>query len=505
LKRGPNRKTAKSATFARLFGLANPGWGIATPACKSACKGGPRPAGCPVWVIVLPFSHAAMPDQPPSAAASPQAPGSTRVALRGDLLDFTADPGWAPPREARGVRLRPDHWLLMVDGRIAGVQGESPDGSWQRVDHRGRLVLPGFIDTHVHMPQLDVIASYGTALLDWLNTYTFPAEQRYASPEVAHAGAERFVAALLAHGTTAAVVFPTVHKVSCEALFAAARTRGMRMIAGKCLMDRHAPDGLRDTVDEAERDCTDLIARWHGRDRLAYARTVRFAASSSAEQMAMAGRLLAAHPGTYMQTHVAENTDEVRWVAELFPRSRSYLDVYHGHGLLNERAVLAHGIWLDDADRAVLAATGAQIAHSPSSNLFLGSGLMDWRALEEAGARVSLASDVGGGTSLSMLRTAADAYKIQALRGVRLSAWKALYTATLGAARALGLAHEIGSFEAGRLADVVVWDWAVGPLAEHRQSVARELHERVFAWMTQGDERNVVATWVAGGVVHERR
>jgi guanine deaminase len=434
----------------------------------------------------------------------PTPPVPHRMALRGDLLDFTADPQWGPPQQAAGVRFRPDHWLLVADGRIAGVQGEAPDPSWLRVDHRGKLVLPGFIDTHVHMPQLDVIASYGTALLDWLNTYTFPAEQRYADPEVARAGAERFADALLAHGTTAAVVFPTVHKVSCDSLFAAAQARGMRMVAGKCLMDRHAPDGLRDTVDEAERDCVDLISRWHGRDRLAYALTVRFAASSTAAQMAMAGRLLAAHPGTYMQTHVAENTDEVRWVAELFPQARSYLDVYAGHGLLNERAVLAHGIWLDDADRAVLAQSGAQIAHSPSSNLFLGSGLMDWRALEAAGAAVSLASDVGGGTSLSMLRTAADAYKIQAMRGVRLSAWKALYTATRGAARALRLDGEIGSFDAGRVADVVVWDWAVGAVAQHRHAVARELHERVFAWMTQGDERNVVATYVAGRGVYAR-
>jgi guanine deaminase len=278
----------------------------------------------------------------------------------------------------------------------------------------------------------------------------------------------------------------------------------MRLIAGKCLMDRHAPDGLRDTVDEAERDCVDLIQRWHGQGRLAYALTVRFAASSTAAQMDMAGRLLAAYPGTYMQTHVAENTDEVRWVAELFPEARSYLDVYARHGLLNERAVLAHGIWLDDVDRAVLAAAGAQIAHSPSSNLFLGSGLMDWPALEAAGGRVSLASDVGGGTSLSMLRTAADAYKVQALRGARLSAWKALYTATLGAARGLGLSHEVGSFEPGCVADVVAWDWAVGEVAAHRQAVARDLHERVFAWMTQGDERNVVATFVAGTLVHER-
>ena len=423
---------------------------------------------------------------------------ATRVALRGDLLDFTADPGFAAPAQAAGVRFRPDHWLLVEDGRIAGVQAEAPGPGWDRVDHQGRLVMPGFIDTHVHSPQLDVIASYGTALLEWLDTYTFPAERRHADPVVAAAGAERFLDALLAHGTTSAVVFPTVHKASAEALFVGAERRGMRVIAGKVLMDRHAPDGLRDDVPQAERDCIDLIGRWHGRGRLAYALTVRFAPTSSPAQMHMAAALLAAHPGTYMQTHVAENRDEVRWVAELFPEARSYLDVYHRHGLLGERAVLAHGIWLDDTDRALLRETGAQIAHSPSSNLFLGSGLFDWLAAEGQGAHVSVASDVGGGTSLSMIRTLADAYKVAAMRGVKLTAWKALYGATRGAARALHLDHEIGSLEPGRHADIAVWDWASTPLMQHRVDLAQDLHEKLFAWMTLGDERLLRTAWVAG-------
>ncbi|HEU4460676.1 MAG TPA: guanine deaminase [Methylibium sp.] len=429
---------------------------------------------------------------------------TSRLALFGDLLDFTADPGFAPPAEMRGVRWRPGHWLLIEQGRIAGVQAEAPDAGWQRIDHRGRLVMPGFIDTHVHGPQLDVIASHGLALLDWLNTYTFPAEQRHADPAVAAAGAALFLDALLAHGSTAAVVFPTVHKVSAEALFAAAGERGMRLVAGKVLMDRHAPDGLRDDVVQAERDCLELIARWHGRQRLAYAVTVRFAASSTPAQLAMAGRLCRDDPTLYMHTHVAENLDEVRWIGELFPEARSYLDVYHRHGLLHERAVLAHGIWLDAADRALLADTGAQIAHAPSSNLFLGSGLFDWQAAVACGHKVSIASDVGGGTSLSMLRTLADAYKVQALRGVRLGAWKALHAATRGAAEALGLAAEIGHFDVGATADLCVWDWAVGPVARHRDALAlgradgTALHERVFAWMTLGDERNLVETRVAG-------
>ena len=219
----------------------------------------------------------------------------------------------------------------------------------------------------------------------------------------------------------------------------------------------------------------------------------------------MAGALLKRHPGLYMQTHVAENRAEVAWIAQLFPQARSYLDVYHHHGLLNQRAVLAHGIWLDDVDRALLADSGAQVAHSPSSNLFLGSGLFDWQATDAAGAAVSLASDVGGGTSLSMVRTMADAYRVQALRGVRLSAFKALHTATLGAAQALRLDQEIGSLEAGRVADLTVWDWAVGPLATSRDALARDLHERLFAWMMLGDERNLVITLVAGRTQFKRR
>lgn len=423
----------------------------------------------------------------------------TRVALRGDLLDFTDTPEWAVV-DSSAVRFRADHWLLIEDGRITGVQaGEQlPDARWTQHDHRGKLLLPGFIDTHVHSPQIDIIASYGTELLDWLNTYTFPAEMRFADPAESQAGAARFLDALLASGTTSAVVFPTVHKVSVDALFAGASARGMRLITGKVLMDRNAPAGLCDDVTNAEADCIDLIDRWHGKERLAYAVTVRFAPTSTPAQLTMAGRLCAAYPTTYMQTHVAENRDEVRWVKELFPEARSYLDVYTQAGLMHSRSVLAHAVWLDDNDRAVMRDTGALIAHSPSSNLFLGSGLFDWRAALQANVAVSMASDVGGGTSLSMQRNLADAYKIQALNGQRLTAWKALYAATLGSAEALGLADEIGSFEIGRTADVCVWDWASGPVAQRRDAMATGLHERVFAWLTLSDERNLVCTYVAG-------
>lgn len=433
-------------------------------------------------------------------------PHTTRRALRADLLDLDGDPGLGAP-DAGAVRHRPDHWLLIDGDRIVDALpgDQAPGDDWAREDHRGRLLLPGFIDTHVHSVQLDVIASYGTELLDWLERYTFPAERRHGDAAHADAQAATFVDALLAHGSTTAVVFPSVHAASVDALFGAAQRRGMRLVAGKVLMDRHAPADLRDDAAHAEAVCEALIARWHGVDRLAYAVTPRFAATSTPEQLALAGALLQRHAGLYMQTHVAENRAEVAWIGELFPEARSYLDVYHRHGLLNERAVLAHGIWLDDTDRRVLADSGAQIAHSPSSNLFLGSGLFDWQAMAAAGAEVSLASDVGGGTSLSMIRTMADAYRVQALRGVRLSAFKALHAATRGAAQALQLDHEIGSLERGRMADVTVWDWAVGPVAAPRDALARDLHERLFAWMMLADERNLVTTLVAGRTQYKRR
>ncbi|MEK8033595.1 guanine deaminase [Ideonella sp. DXS29W] len=428
----------------------------------------------------------------------------TRIALQGDLLDFTSAPS-LDDTASPAVRYRPDHWLLIGDdGRISAVQAEPPPADWPRERHPGRLILPGFIDTHVHSAQVDVLGAYGTALLDWLEQHTFPAERRMADPAHAAQISALFLDGLLAAGTTAAMVFPTVHVASVDALFSAAQARGMRLIAGKVLMDRHAPAFLRDDVAQSERDNLDLIARWHGRDRLAYAVTPRFAPTSTDAQLAMAGALMSAAPGLYLQTHVAENTDEVRWVAELFPQARSYLDVYRHFGLLGPRAMLAHGIWLDADDRAMLAHHGASISHCPSSNLFLGSGLFDWAATRHAGAAVTLGTDVGGGTSLSMPRTLADAYQVQALSGRRITAWALLHAATRGAAQALHLGHEIGSLEPGLQADLVVWDRAANPVEARRQSVARDLHDAVFAWLTLGDERHVVSTRVAGVERHRR-
>jgi len=432
---------------------------------------------------------------------SPVHPTAHRIALFGDLLDISAPPPAGQPLDAPpvGVRWRPAHWLLVEDGRIHAVQTEAPDATWTRHEHPGRLILPGFIDTHVHAPQLDVIASYGTELLDWLNRYTFPTELAWGDPAVAQAGCEAFVHQLLRHGTTSALVFPTVHKGSVDALFSAAQARGMRLLAGKCLMDRHAPPGLLDTVDSAERDSLDLIQRWHGQGRLAYAHTVRFAPTSTEAQLALAGELLAAHPGTYLQTHVAENRAEVEWVRSLFPFARSYLDVYAQHELLGPRSVLAHGIWLDPEDRVRLRETGAVIAHCPTSNTFLGSGLFDWRGHAERGVRLSVATDVGGGTSLSLQRTLAQAYQVAALQGQRLDAYTLLHAATAGNAEALGLAQEIGRLEPGLVADLAVWRWCDDDsVLAQRLARAESLHDRLFAWLMLGDERLLVQTHVAG-------
>jgi len=424
-----------------------------------------------------------------------------RIAILGDLLDIEQAPPPGTPLDEipAGVRWRPAHWLLIEDGRISAVQAEAPDASWPRDERPGQLILPGFVDTHVHAPQLDVIASYGTELLDWLQRYTFPAETAWADPAVAAAGSALFLDQLLAHGTTSALVFPTVHKTSVDALFGAALQRGMRLISGKCLMDRHAPPALCDTVASGERDTLALLAAWTGKGRLAYAHTVRFAPTSSEAQLRLAGELHAASPGSYVQTHVAENRAEVDWVRELFPGYRSYLDVYERHGLLTAQTTLAHGIWLDADARARLRDTRAVIAHSPTSNLFLGSGLFVWRGRASDGMRLSIASDVGGGVSLSMQRTLAAAYQVAALQGQRLDAFTLLHAATRGNAASLQLDQEIGRLEPGLVADVVAWDWAEpGSVLAHRLGRANSLHEKLFAWLMLGDERLLRRTWVAG-------
>lgn len=428
-------------------------------------------------------------------------------AIRGSILHFLDDPG--EEGRAGSYEYLEDGLLVIEDGHVSGLGPARellprlPPGA-AVADCSGKLVLPGFVDAHLHCVQTDVIASYGTRLLEWLEHHTYPAEGAFADPAHAREVADFFADELLRNGTTTALVMGSVHAASVEAMFEVAESRGMRLIAGKLLMDRNCPEGLRDTAESGYADSRALIARWHGRGRLRYAISPRFAPTSSAAQLAAAGRLAREHPDVYVHTHLAENEEEVAWVRRLFPERRSYADVYDHYGLLRRRSVLAHGIWLDGADRTRLAAAGAALVHCPSCNLFMGSGLFDLRRAREAGIAVGLGTDVGGGTSFGLLAVLHDAYKVAQLRGYALSPLTAFYLATLGGARSLDLEDRIGSFQRGREADAVVLDPGATALLARRTRGTPDLAQRLFALMMLGDDRAVAATWVMGRPVHSR-
>ncbi len=429
--------------------------------------------------------------------------------LRGPLFTCLDDPGEDAVPLAGATRYLEDGAIWIVDGHIHAVEpfdalADRLPVDIEIVDYRDKLMMPGFIDSHVHYVQLDIMASYGRELLDWLNDYTFPAECRFADAEYARAGAERFLDEMLRVGTTTAQVFCSSHPISVDSFFAAAQRRQLRMIAGKVLMDRHAPDALTDDTLGGVRDSERLIADWHGRDRLDYTLTPRFAPTSTREQLDAVGGVLRNAPDLYLQTHLSENRGEIAWVAELFPESRDYLDVYERHGLVGPRSTFAHGIHLNGEQRRRLAQGGANIAFCPTSNLFLGSGLMDRLACREAGLMTSLASDVGGGTSLSGLGTLQGAYQVGALLGQALTGWQGFYRLTLGNARALHLDDRIGSLQPGFEADIAVLDPESTPLMARRLSQATTLAERLFAMMMLGDDRTVAATWANGRLVHQR-
>ncbi len=425
-------------------------------------------------------------------------------ALRASIMHCLADPGEGSDPATWEYF---DDGLLLVDGGHIVNAGDAttlmrdlPADTPVR-DFTGKLIVPGFIDCHVHFPQLDIIGSYGAQLLDWLNQYAFPEEAKFADAAHAREVAQAFVDELLANGTTTALVFGTVHAHSADAIFEAAEQKGMRLIAGKVLMDTNCPKDLRDDPESAYAESKALIERWHGKGRLGYAITPRFALTSSPEQLGAAGRLAAEYPDVWVHTHLAENMDEVEEIARLFPDSRSYLDVYEQFGLLRERAVFAHCLHMDDADRASMASHGGAAAFCPTSNLFLGSGLFDLASMRAAGVRCGLGTDVGGGTSLSIPRTASEAYKVLHLQEHALPATRALYLATLGAAEALYLDDKLGNFAPGKEADFVVLDYAGSNLTRRRTAAARTIEEKLFALITLADDRNIAATYVNGEAV----
>ena len=421
--------------------------------------------------------------------------------FRSALLRFADD----------GTALFDNDGLLAVGPDAQGRQRVLAAGAWSDMAPRfgsgpvehlpGRIIAPGFVDMHIHFPQTDVIGSPADGLLPWLENYTFPHEKRFVAPDYSAQVAQFFIAELLRNGVTTALAFATSHPASAEALFVEAQHHQMRLITGKVLQDRHSPDGVRDDTEQSLIDTEALIQRWHGVDRLGYAITPRFAPTSTPEQLRGAGELAARYPGVWIQSHVAENLDEIRWAHELFPASRSYLSVYDDFGLLRERAVYAHCIHLDEHDRALMRDTGAVAAVSPTSNLFLGSGFFDYAEADRVGMGYGLASDVGGGTSFSPFHTMLAAYYVgregQAKRGLSLSPQHLWWQHTAGAARALGLAGVVGNLQPGCEADFIVLNPQATPLLARRTAQAGNIDELLFAMIVLGDDRLVEKTVIS--------
>lgn len=422
-------------------------------------------------------------------------------AIRGRILNFLRTPAGAG--DAQSYRYIEDGIILVKDGRVEAVGPADQLTARLSVTtpvehHADALILPGFIDPHIHYPQTQVIASYGAQLLEWLEKYTFVEEQKFGDPEHAARNAEFFLDELARNGTTTALVYCSAHPASADALFTAAHRREAGMIAGNAIMNRNGPPGLLEPARNAIADSRDLIRRWHGTGRQRYAVTPRFAITSTAEQLAAAGALLDEFPTVLMQTHLAENHNEIATVKRLFPEDQSYTAVYDRFGLLGPRSLMGHCIHLDDAEVALMRDTHSVAVFCPTSNLFIGSGLFDYDRLTAAGVRVALATDVGGGTSYSMLRTAAEAYKVMQLQGQNLSALAAFDLMTRGNAAALGLEQEIGTIAPGAFADLVVLDARATHAMAHRMEVARDLEEELFVLMTMGDDRAVRQTYIAG-------
>lgn len=434
-------------------------------------------------------------------------------AIRGNFLDFIADPFFVPD-ELESARYIPDGLLILENGYIKELgeyrQLKDKYATVPITAYPDCLIMPGFIDTHIHFPQTEMIAAYGEQLLEWLNKYTFPVEGKFKDKDYAQKIASFFLDELIKNGTTTALVFATVFPQSVEAFFEEASQRNLRMISGKVMMDRNAPDFLRDTAESSYEDSKRLIQKWHKNGRLLYAVTPRFAVTSTDEQMEMAKKLLEEFPDVYLHTHLSENVKEVELVAQIFPDSKGYLDVYDRAGLVKEKSIFAHGVQLREDEFKRLSEAKSAIAFCPTSNLFLGSGLFKLfqaKSIENP-VKVGLGTDVGGGTSFSMLKTVNEAYKIVQLQGEKLSSFKALFLATLGGAKALCLEDKIGNFDVGKEADFIVLDLQATPLMALRNSqtppakTKGEIAEKAFAMMILGDDRTIQATYITGEVAY---
>jgi guanine deaminase len=430
-------------------------------------------------------------------------------AFRGEILHFTQDPALTSCQnneqdEAQSsYQYFKDGVLLIENGKVKQLGSAEAilvnlDSAIVVTHIKNGLIVPGFIDTHIHYPQTEMIGSYGEQLLQWLEDYTFPTEKKFADKVYASKISEFFLNQLLTNGTTTALVFGSVHPESVDAFFEVALRKNLRMIAGKVMMDRNAPDDLTDTAQSSYDDSKQLIEHWHGKGRLQYAVTPRFAPTSSDKQLSMAGQLLKEHPGVYMQTHLSENLKEIEWVKSLNPDCKNYLDVYKKHELLGERSVFAHGIHLCEAEYCDLAESNSALSFCPTSNLFLGSGLFKLDVAQQHNIKVGLGTDIGAGTSFSILETLKDAYKTQQLRGKKLDSLQSFYLATLGGARALDLEGTIGNFLPGCEADFIVLDYHATPLIKLRLEQCQTLAEKLFSFTILGDDRAVKATYIQG-------
>ncbi|TIO06745.1 guanine deaminase [Mesorhizobium sp.] len=427
----------------------------------------------------------------------------TSILLRGRTLSFLRWPETVDDHSA--WRYEDDGGLLIRDGKIvasgayADVEGKAGEGA-KKIDHRPHLLLAGFIDAHAHFPQMQVIASYGAELLDWLNTYTFPEETKFRNAQHGRRIARLFLDEVVRHGTTTVAAYCSVHKESAEAFFAESHDRNMLNIAGKVMMDRNAPEGVLDTPQSAYDDSKALIKEWHGKGRQHYAITPRFAITSSPEQLEMAGALCREHPDLHMQTHLSENHAEIAYTLQLYPQARDYTDVYEHYGLLGRKSLFGHCIHLSERETDALSGTGSVAVFCPTSNLFLGSGLFDYQRYRtrDKALRIAAATDVGGGTNYSMLRTMDEGYKAIALNGEKLNPFQSFWQITRGNAEALSVAEKIGTLDEGSDADIVVLDARATPAMRLRMETADTLAEELFLLQTLGDDRAVREVYIAG-------